>query len=304
MAEDTFEVALPSTLRIEAKPWSSTELVKLGAAARGARGSGGGLAPMFDMLSRAWVRTLDPGPYDLPVGDARPERPWRNMLVGDVLVGLKEVRARSSGDLYYLPFECPRCGEDDRIVAVPLSELGTRPLSDEARAKVKNREPFTAHVAGVDVSFDLQYGRHDEEAAALLAQVKADRHLSRAVVGRSAHSLIEAAAVRVRALDGRERPALERWEWVASLRLEDVDDLRDAFDAHDCGVETDHEVLCESCQRRSRVDVPLLTGRWFWQRPDSKTLARCSSSTSGDGWSRRPGGGERSGGAPTTEPSS
>lgn len=303
MADDTFEVHFPSTLRIEAKPWLSTELVKLGTAARSARG-GSGLAPMFDMLTRAWVRTLDPGPYRFTVGAAKPERPWFEMLTGDVLVGLKEVRARSSGDKYYLPFDCPRCGEDDNLVAVPLSELKVRPLSDEALRKVRSREPFKARVADVEVAFDLQYGRHDEEAAALLAKVKEDKRLGRRVVGRGAHSLIEAAAVRVRALDGQERPAIERWEWVASLRTEEVDDLRDAFDEHDCGVDTEHQVLCQACQRRSRLDVPLLTGRYFWQRPDQKTISRSFSSTSDDDESRPPPAGATSGSEPTTAPSS
>jgi hypothetical protein len=279
---NTIEITLPSSMRLEVRPWAAPELVKVGVAARAAKGPS--MAHFYDMLTSAWVRTLDPGPYDFPLGDARPERAWGKMLYGDVEDGLKQVRAESSGDVYYIPFACPGCGESDRVVPVPLSEIKQRRLGEEAFKRVKNKQHFEATVAGAQITFDLQYGRHEEEALALLKELKKDKRAAKVDVTlptRNAASLLESAAVRIDAIDGAKCSPAKRWEWVCSLRTGEVDDLRDAFDEHDCGVDHDHDVTCGSCHQTTVVSVPLVGGRYFFNRPPMRTLSPSSSPTTG-----------------------
>jgi hypothetical protein len=284
---NTIEITLPSTMRIEVRPWAAPELVRVGAAARATKGPS--MAPFYDMLTAAWVSTIDPGPYTVfDVGSGpKPERPWTRMLYGDIEDGLKQVRAESSGDVYYLPFDCPVCGEQDRVVPVPLSELKQRKLSDEARARVASGKRFEATVAGAKITFDLQYGRHEDEALELLKALKkapGDRYARRdtTLKTRNAPSLLESAAVRIATIDGEPKRDLERWEWVCSLITGEVDDLRDAFDAHECGVDHDHDVTCGSCHHTTTVSVPLVGGRYFFNRPSTRILSLSSSPTAGE----------------------
>lgn len=280
MSEETFEIELPSRMIIEASPWLSPDLTRLNKTARANRGAT--LAPFYDAISWRWRRTLASGPYGdvFKVGDAKPERPWKRMLMGDVLAALKEMRAQSADDTYWIPFTCPRCGDDDKLVAVPLSELKLKRLSDEAFAKVSAGDPFSATIAGRTIGFDLQFGRHADDAQELLDSLKRDKRnakLDSTLFTRSTPSLLEDAAVRIRSIDGVAKSAPERWAWVCSLKFGQVSDLRDAFDEHDCGVSTDHDVQCTACERMSTIDVPLVAGRYFWTRPTPELILRSSS---------------------------
>jgi len=195
------------------------------------------------LLDRAWVETLDVGPY----GFAGSRPPWKGeVLTGDLFFALRAMRIATWGDKYDFDAMCSTPGCRGVIKwTVDLSELPTIALTDEARELVARGNKFTAELAGRRFVYQLPTG-----ATGVKAEKLGKEH------GDSIHVLLSA---RILELEGATSPA-EVLTWIGELEARDGNRLREILEAQNCGIETEIEVDCDDCGRTQKVTVPFGAG--------------------------------------------
>jgi len=275
---DCKTVTLPSRAQVDIRPIRIAEENKLASAAKGAHALDRALE---EVLSACVPAVVDPGPYGFLEVGSRPD--WRRMLSGDRFVAMIELRKISYRDghlLYAMDLACPggRCPRFDYMIDLDR-ELVRRDLDDEAYRRVAAGEPFEATIAARRVTFQLGTGQTEETAKALRKQ-----HPARPM----------ACLLRARLLDveGVERRDILDWidgnnlaKAYPGLSSQDGEDLRDALDRAECGIDTEVDIRCEHCGSEYAIDLPfdsgfLLPGTEIRRRRRDRKASATSSSAS------------------------
>lgn len=245
----TAEVALPSGLRGIAREISVGEENMLSDPQLARQGRN-----VQKLFASCWLETLDPSVYKFDAS-FDPDQ----LLQGDSLVLLVELRILSHGAQYGFDVNCPRC--KTRIPwEVNLREFleeNMKALPDESREILLNKDGVfesTFPRTGRDYKFKLLRGSDERKFPAIR------RRDTRSLVSTLIDlQLIEVAGVRYkRAFLGiepypKDTPEEER----VIMPSADSNYFRRHSDAVNCGLETSFEVLCVDCGE-VKVELPFL----------------------------------------------
>ncbi len=216
------------------------------------------------VLSSCVIGIHDKGPY-AEIG----ENPnWDKMLQGDRFVAMIRLRCISyrDGEEYSFMSQCPECGKRGEQSVNLTEELTVRDLSDEVKATMADETPFKVEIAGSNVTYSLSYGAH-AKAFERLREQNPKRPM--------------AAALRSRILevDGVENRDIMNWldgekKGFTGLTSDEAEDLRDAFDIADCGVDTEVELECPKCWAAFVINLPFDDGFFLPQRGRKKRKSK------------------------------
>lgn len=250
----------PSGLVLEMRKIKGREIVALASTAESESVAD---TSMASLVGACWEGTTDAGPYPYVVAGTQLAPPWLRLLKGDVLFLFIELRRISllDGEIYSPLVTCEACkrsyGWD-----VPLSELPKLELPAESVARMKAGQLFdTTLPSGAVVQFDLQKTAQETEIINLLKM----QH-------RNGGTVIDTLAAQIVKVDGRELTIKERSEFVQDLGLDEVTTLQEAFEAVDCGIDTEIVTICKHCGHRQAIALPLAKG--FFQLSRTKKKKR------------------------------
>jgi hypothetical protein len=204
------------------------------------------------ILEGCWLRTDDPGVYDLPADGAVD---WSKVLVADRFYVLLQIRALTFGDEYAFTVQCANPGCRERFEwTLNLHDLPVVPLAETSKATFRfgNRFETTLPRDGRRAWFRLMTGADETRAAAAL---KANRD----------GALL--AALSLRLVEIENVPDQERRKFLDDMEMADATALLDQFDQVDGGVETDIEVECPACLGVQDIQLPFERGFFL---PSSK----------------------------------
>jgi len=215
------------------------------------------------LLDACCLRVVDPGPYgSLAEGD-KPD--WNKVLGGDRFAAFIYLRTISfrDGTLYDFETQCPACGKRGEYRVNLLEELPVQELSEESAAVFERGGTFNIEIGGKTVSYRHALGS-DEDRFEKLQEQYPDRVSSCAL------------RTRIKKIEGLSES--EFLNWLSELTSDEAEDLRDAMDENDCGMDTEIEITCR-CGFTSVLDVPFdaslfLPGRGRRKRKRARRLQR------------------------------
>jgi len=203
-----------------------------------------------EVLQSCVTEVIDFGPYREGV-----TLDWPAVLSGDKFALMLELRKRSYRDgrkIIMLDVQCPRgrCTPTDYSVDLD-TDVMVREITDEVFDHVRDGVPFEVQIAGKLVTFLPATGRTEEAA----------QKLERQHPGRNMAVLLRS---RIQDVEGIERRDILDWidgnngasKTFEGLSSQDGEDLRDAFDAVECGVDTEVSLTCEHCGRSWSFPLP------------------------------------------------
>jgi hypothetical protein len=208
------------------------------------------------ILDRIIVDVIDPVFYvDMGImrkfGDSW-QIDWTRVLSGDRVVLLMENRVRTYGSDYSFLWKCPQC-DNTRYFDVDLQEMlnSRQSLPDDSIENFKSGEPFIFRLPdeGVNVSFDLQIGKHEK----MIADMQRSGQLDNA---KQSLSLMP----RIREIEG-VKDAKKKYFLQKEMTSSDAGALRDEMDRVDCGIDLSMVAGCRSCNYVGEIDLPF--GRGF-----------------------------------------
>ena len=250
MRQETF--TLPSKVKIEMRQAMVVEENFLAGIAKG--GGGPVERGLMEVLDKCTIGIVDPGPYDFLTAGGKAN--WKQMIRGDMFSALVQLRSITYTDGQNLGFEqrCPNMSCGKRFLAqVDLFEdLLWQDMPQESIEKLKSGELFEVVIDGKKVGYTLAFGK-TEETYGLLIEQNPGRDMSCGLRARIAtvedlkpHQYLDW-------LDGRNGD--DQCEFPG-LTSQDAEDLREAFDVVEGGVDTSVEVRCPKCQGMFDVNVP------------------------------------------------
>lgn len=240
----------PSGLAGDVRKIKGGELIKLAESADDTGPDGGFGA----MISACWLRTTDAGPYSfVQVGDTKPD--WQRMLKGDALYAFVFLRQISMGDDYDFDVQCEECKKRYGWT-LRLSELPVRKLSEKAAEHFRSGEPFETTVAGRTVRFALGTIAQEGPITKLMKKQK-----------REVGTMVDTLCAQTISIEGVNPDINARHRWLSDLDLDELHELRAAFDEHDCGIETLIQTRCTKRTCRWEQDINLPLGKTFFARP-------------------------------------
>jgi len=204
----------------------------------------------FDLLTACTVSIEDTGPKaDVAKEDGSID--WDKALYGDFLAAIFALRRLSfkDGHLYDIDINCPRSGkriewQADLRMIDDGGDIVDYVLPDESAETLRSNGSFEVVVAGKAVKFRLQTVA-DARYAAKNASTKNNK--------------ARASALRKRIL-GVEGIAEgnDIVNWLHKLEDADVQNLQDAMEGEDCGLDDEVEILCPhvGCSAEFMVTVP------------------------------------------------
>lgn len=242
-------ITLPSRLVGDVRKIRGTEITVIAEQSDGAGAGDGGFSTL---LGGCWLQTVDRGPYPDAAFSGDPEKPaWARVLKGDLLTGIIFLRQFSltDGDVYAFDVQCEGDGCKKNIPwELKLSQLPLKWLPEASAERLKAGQPFETSVAGKKVLFDLQTLAQEEPVLRLMKQQK-----------RAKGTIVDVLAGQIRSVEGVGPDIRARWRWLSELSMGELFDLRAAMEEHDCGIETELEVVCQNraCQLEQTVNLPL-----------------------------------------------
>lgn len=211
-----------------------------------------GANPLVDVLARCTLQVADPGPYPFLKAGSAPD--WGRMLRGDFWWALLELRALSyrDGDTFDMAFACDARGCSHRWEErIRLREqLPQVPIAKAVAERVRAGEPHETTIDGRRVSFTLPTGATEDEIERLR-----DKYPGRGMACTLRAYIRDVEGVERREildwLDGQGSPSKH-----PGLLSDDAEQLRAAFDAVDCGVDTTIRTECPRCGAEAQADLP------------------------------------------------
>ncbi len=224
-------------------------------------------AGLISVLNGCWTNTIDPGPYGY-VSVGTTQVPWRRILKGDLIPALLNIRVGSfrDGKDYTFVARCSACKKPFRWTIDITKELlaRTRPLSKEGLAHLEQ--------GGADLEMDLEMMPDEGGETNVipvkyrLANLERDKdatkwkrqQLRRKERRSKEEIIIDQLANQITSVDGKKLNHRDRWQWVRNLDAQSIYDLRDHFEAAECGIDTSVTVQCEreTCEYEFDVDLP------------------------------------------------
>lgn len=241
-------ITLPSTCQLEMRQIMLREENKMSSAMKSKKQSLSRV--MSEVLTSCTVGVIDPGPYSfLEVGGA-PN--WDDMAKGDRFAAMIELRCISytGGEMYDAELRCPELTCRNKFVwQVDLKkDLFWQMFSSESVSRLKTGEPFETVIAGKKVKYTIALGKTDRLFRRLCTQ-----HQGREM----------SAALRSRIVEVEGLKASEIMDWLdgergryEGLSSDDAEELRNAFDLVDGGVDTTTEATCPRCSTDFEFSLP------------------------------------------------
>jgi len=184
------------------------------------------------------------------------------LLLTDRMSLLISQRILTHGAEYEgIPYTCTTCGASDKTFANLAQDLDERTpdrIEHDLREKggqwsdfvfeepVKYTLPKSGHV------LSLRFLRVDDERLLSERQKRTD-----ARSGNDSASLRYRMALRTRAIDGEEKPILEREDFMRSLSGKDLISLQNFLDFIEPGIDLSLYPECNACGAVSQVTLPL-----------------------------------------------
>ena len=210
------------------------------------------------ILQECWISTSDNGIYKF---NGAPQ--WSDVLIGDRDYALIAIRHESWG-AYEFKITCPSC-EHRFVWDLDLEELleeQGKTLSKESKEIFANGNRFTVDMElggkARKVAFKLAIGKDAETAFQEQRKGKRRRDRDR---DREENRLLDAAKVRLIDVDGIAPDDLD--DYLESLPMKSLQVFIRAFDAKDCGVDTNIEYECPECGAQDEIDLPFDQGFFF-----------------------------------------
>ena len=226
-------------------------------------------AGLISVLNGCWTNTIDAGPYGY-ISTGNIQVPWRRVLKGDLIPALLNIRVGSfrDGKDYTFLARCSACRKPFRWTIDITTELlaRSRPLSEEGLAhleqggadlsmdlKVYPEEDINGEPRIVPISYRLATLERDKDAEKWKKQ-----QLRRKERRTKEEIIIDQLANQITRIDGKKLNHRERWTWVKELGSQEIYDLRNHFEAAECGIDTSITVKCERgiCEYEFDVDLP------------------------------------------------
>lgn len=249
MRSDVFE--LPSTLRMEMHGVGLPEENIL------ATGDNRNSDEILDRVFAAcWANTADPGPYALGAGGAPP---WADIVQCDRFVLMLYLRALSyrDGHIYETDIHHDECDTTFPWEVDIFKDLPIRALTKDAIERVRTGTPFETKIGDRMVRYKLPTSR-DLQFQEKLQEQFPDRLMAATLRAR----LVEVEGVEKRDLmdwlDGNNRTS----DKFPGLDGDEVEELRDAYDRVDGGIDTDVMVQCRkpACRKSFVHTIPFGKG--------------------------------------------
>lgn len=251
----------PSGAAFEMRKFRGRELQKV--ADRIEEGAGMSEMAMCTLLQSCWMGTVDVGPYvSLDPGSA-PDF-YNEILKADIpgmLLGLRVGSFRKGSEyLFEIRCENPQCGE--RITwATDIVEHvlpRTQGLSEAAIAHVETGEPIVIdliegsdgkpHKLGIRLTTLVQ---EEPTRNYLNVQVKRRKRKNKNQM------LADRIATQLVTVDGKPMKSIaHRLDFCQDLAMDDLFDVRDKIDAHECDVDTTITVKCHECKWEFDTQLP------------------------------------------------
>lgn len=209
-----------------------------------------GLA-MTSLLDAITISLDSPGPYRFN-GD-RPA--WREVLQGDTLAVILANRIQTWPDEPYDHKQpCPNCKEPT-TTTVDLEKIPVRALPESSVAHVSTGVPLQVALprSGALVSYRLLRGKDEKDLEKIQKQNEGTRRMSSYLRFR-----VSAIEVDKKPVDQAALP-----DFIRKLPAADSSFLRAAFDAADCGIDTEWDLACDRCSHAWREEVRLGAGFLF-----------------------------------------
>lgn len=202
----------------------------------------------YDLLNACTVSVEDPGPKDDVVNE-KGDLDWDKVLFGDFMAAIFALRSLSfkDGHWYDINLNCDGCGKliDWQINLKMMDDGGDivdYPLPSESADIIRSDGNFEEIVADKIVKFRLQ-------------TVADARHAAKNADTVNNKARATALRKRIIAVEGiSEGNDIVRW--LHKLEDADVQDLQDAMEGEDCGIDDEAEVHCPKCGCTFMVTVP------------------------------------------------
>ncbi len=172
------------------------------------------------------------------------EMPLKKMLIGDRVFLLIKLRLISKGNIYEARFNCPSCTEpfksDIDLEKIKVQKLNKKNLKlDDSGRYVFWTEPLPESKK----KFKLRLLIGDDEDK--LSEIRKDypkQFMSRLLL------------IRTTEIEGEK---MKNINMFLDLDSEDSQYLRDTYDDHDCGMDTEIEVVCPNCYMTQTINLPI-----------------------------------------------
>jgi hypothetical protein len=245
----TESVILPSGAAFELRALTlSDENYLTDAGKRRKKGSN----PLVEIVGRCTLQVVDPGPYPFLREGEVPK--WGKLLRGDFWWALLELRAMSyrEGDTFDMMFHCAgrTCTNrwEERIKL--REDLLMIQLSKSSAELLRSNTPHETAIDDRKVTFRLPTCDSEDEIERMR-----EKFPGRGMACNLRSFILDVEGVERREimdwLDGQG--ARSKWPGLTSA---DAEDLRAAFDAEDCGVDTTVHSECPRCGADTAQDLP------------------------------------------------
>lgn len=159
------------------------------------------------------------------------------LVLGDRLYLLLQLRSVSYGDEYEFPFRCRECNAKCYEI-IKLSEIPIRAADNGQQPTFQVKLP----ILGVELELRLLTGIDEDKVRRYVGQLNARTR------GKSDPiEYIYRLARRIVSIDNQSVGIKEAMELVESIKGKDSLALRDEIDDHDVGPELEVEPMCTSC---------------------------------------------------------
>lgn len=176
-----------------------------------------------------------------------------DMLLGEGVFLLIELRKLSKGNMFYPKIHCPSCMEQFEQ-EIDLDTLEIKEL-DKSKLDDKFQFEITLPISKKKLVMKLLKGKDRPK----LLKARKD-------YASSFMSFL--TMLRTVSIEGEK---LKRLDWFKDLDIEDNDFIRDEYDKYDCGVETTVECMCPECMTSFDVDIPFDQSFFLQTRRKKKT---------------------------------
>lgn len=263
-------VSCPSGLVFEAQEW---DLADMSAMARAAEDNLSEEA-IATIVSRAWVRTIDPGPYPF-ISSLDAGFDWKRVTKVDVMWALFTIRAGSfpddsvrglTGDDYVFDVDCTNRehkgfdGQYEPFTSqqrVKLSGLKARPLPESTRETMRAGKPLSVKTpSGRTIEYRLPTLEVDAELREHLKDRKRREKLTELPTP-GPTDYFGAQASRIEGLKTQDIASRIAFFASRDMTLKQFVPVRDAMVAAGSSIDTKVPVQCPECSRRWVSQLPL-----------------------------------------------
>jgi hypothetical protein len=192
------------------------------------------------LLKKGTVSLINTGPYKFKDGDID----WDQVLVGDRAYALLMIRVATYGPEYAFDVSCDVCGESIKW-SVNLTDLPIQKYSDETLNAYAAGNKLLARIDNTRVVFRLIDGKRESHAQKGLRHAK--------------NPLVIALGQRIVEVEGTS----DKMGWIRNLPMMKALELIEVLDQQDGGIETEIDVVCDSCSAEIPVNLPF-DRREFW----------------------------------------